>query len=357
MGNCVMVNAMGARIYLAAALAACLSMASAMAQAPKPGALETYRDWTIGCDNRNRCEAVSLLPDGGDWPDHPVMAGIVRAAGADASTEVWISHDGKGQADVTILIDGRKFADATSRDGDATVKGPQAVALAIAMARGRSMEVHARGRLLGRPSLSGSGAALRYMDARQGRAGTTTALVATGPLRAAAVRPAPAASAIRRAPVPAGPTPAPFWREELTALARFTDCGEEMKGAEPPELQRLSKNETLILVPCGAGAYNFTSVPVIATGNPGRRTFRFAAFDHAPGWGEDAAHPMLVNAGWNAEKSRLDSFAKGRGLGDCGSSESYVWDGTRFRLAEATVMGECRGAWHWIRTWSAQVTD
>ncbi len=66
---------------------------------------------------------------------------------------------------------------------------------------------------------------------------------------------------------------------------------------------------------------------------------------------------MLVNVGWSPEKSRLDSFAKGRGLGDCGGSEAYVWDGQRFRLIVATSMGECRGAWHWIRTWSARVSD
>ena len=44
-------------------------------------------------------------------------------------------------------------------------------------------------------------------------------------------------------------------------------------------------------------------------------------------------------------------------IGDCGGSETYVWDGKRFRLTEATSMGECRGAWHWIRTWSARVSD
>ncbi len=39
---------------------------------------------TIGCDNRNRCEAVSLLP-GSDWPDNPVMVGVARSAGPDAA--------------------------------------------------------------------------------------------------------------------------------------------------------------------------------------------------------------------------------------------------------------------------------
>jgi len=348
---------MGAKTYLLAALAAMGWTGMGAAQAPKPGALETYRDWAIGCDNRNRCEAVSLLPDGGAWPDNPLMVGVVREAGPDAPTEVWVSREAKGGGAVSFHIDGRKVATAQSRDGDATVRGPQAAALAIAMARGRQMEVRSGTRLLGRPSLAGSGAALRYMDARQARAGTSTALVATGPIGPLVVRPAPAAPVVKRALIPGGPAPVTLWREELTALGKFTGCTDEMRDAQPPELHRLSKNEVLVLVPCGSGAYNFTTVPVIATGIAGRRAFHFADFDYKPGWSEEEAKPMLVNVGWVAEKSELSSFAKGRGIGDCGGSETYVWDGARFRLTDATSMGECRGAWHWIRTWAARVTE
>jgi hypothetical protein len=224
------------------------------------------------------------------------------------------------------------------------------------MARGGVLEIRGGNRLLGTPSLAGSGAALRYMDARQGRAGTSTALVATGTLGPLAVRPAPASVIVRRAIIPVGPAPAPLWREELTALGTFTGCAEEMKAGEPPELSRLSRTETLVLVPCGAGAYNITVVPVIATGVAGRRAFRLADFDYKPAFGEPGAAFVLVNASWSAERSELSSFAKGRGIGDCGSGETYVWDGARFRLTQATAMDECRGAWRWIRTWTAQVT-
>lgn len=351
---------MGAkRIFgLAAMLSAVMGMAPAIAQAPKPGTLESYKDWTIGCDNRNRCEAVSLLPEGGDWPDTPVMLGISRDAGATGDPEIWVSRDAKGRETLDFLIDGRKIASAASVDGEASVQGPQASALAIAMAKGGGMEIRSGAKRIDRPSLAGSAAALRYMDAKQGRAGTVAALVATGPLARSAVRPAPAIPSIRRAAVPGGAESPALWREELTSLGTFTGCADEMKDASsPPDLHRLSKTQTLVLVPCGAGAYNFTFVPVIATGIAGRRTFRFASFDYQPGWSEDAGHPMLVNASWAPETSTLQSYAKGRGLGDCGGSESYVWDGTRFRLVEASAMGECRGAWHWITTWSAKVTE
>lgn len=352
-----MVNIMGANIFLATALAVAANGAVSGVQAPRPGTLETYKDWTIGCDNRNRCEAVALLPEGADWPDAPTMIRVVREAGPDADAEIWMSRDSHGQAQANFIVDGRQVASATARDGDARVTGPQAAALAIAMARGSTMEIRSATKLLGRPSLAGSGAALRYMDALQGRAGTTTALVATGALGANAVKAAPVAPVIKRMPVSTGGEPAALWREELTSLGRITGCSDAMNGSQQPELHRLDKGETLILVPCGAGAYNFSSVPVIATGIAGRRAFRLATFDSMPGWTKTAGRPMLVNAGWAPEKSRLESYAKGRGLGDCGGSQAYVWDGTRFRLVEAHAMGECRGAWEWIRVWSAQVSE
>ena len=350
---------MGAKriLGLTALLPAILAMAPALAGTPVPGNLETYKDWTIGCDNRGRCEAVSLQPQWGDWADQPVMLGIVRDAGGTAEPEIWVSRDGKGREDLDFVIDGRKVVTVASSEGEASLRGPQASALVIAMARGSRLEVRSGVKIVGRPSLAGSAAAMRYMDARQGRAGTMSALVATGPLGRGAVRLPPPPVMIRRAVIPAGPAPAALWREEMTALGKFTACADEMRDSSPPEQHRLSKTETLILVPCGAGAYNFTSVPVIATGIPGRRAFRFASFDYQPGWSEDAAHPMLVNASWSSEKSMLQSYAKGRGLGDCGGSESYVWDGVRFRLVEASAMGECRGSWHWITTWSAQVVQ
>jgi len=350
---------MGAKhlFALAATLSAIIGLTPALSQAPRPGSLETYKDWIIGCDNRGRCEAVSLMPEDRPWPDKPVMFGIVRGAEAAAGPEIWASRDAKGKELLGFFVDGRKIASAESRDGELVLQGPQAAALAIAMARGTKLELRSGAALIAQPSLAGAAAALRYMDARQGRAGTVAALVATGSLASNAVRAAPPVPSIRRALIPAGAEPATLWREELALLGKFTACADEMHDASPPELYRLSKTETLVLVPCGAGAYNFSSVPVIATGIPGRRTFRLAAFDYLPRWSDDAAHPVLVNASWSPESSTLESYDKSRGMGDCGSSQSYVWDGVRFRLIEASAMRECRGAWHWITTWSAKVAQ
>jgi hypothetical protein len=39
----------------------------------------------------------------------------------------------------------------------------------------------------------------------------------------------------------------------------------------------------------------------------------------------------------------LRTFNKGRGIGDCGDEESWIWDGKTFRLAEVKTMPHCRG--------------
>jgi len=79
-----------------------------------------------------------------------------------------------------------------------------------------------------------------------------------------------------------------------------------------------------------------------------------AKFDYAPGETEaSGGTAMLVNAGWDAKTGQLSSYDKGRGLGDCGTSKEYVWDGAMFRLVEARAMPDCRGSVNWLAIWRA----
>ena len=128
-------------------------------------------------------------------------------------------------------------------------------------------------------------------------------------------------------------------------------------GKVEPRAYRLDTAHSLVLVdhPCGNGAYNFfTSVYVLdETGPP-----RPAKFDMPPGMGEPSTDDTgdLTNGNWDPKTNRLNSYEKGRGIGDCGTSETYAWDGTRFRLVEQYAMGECRGSADYIRTWTARVS-
>ncbi len=54
--------------------------------------------------------------------------------------------------------------------------------------------------------------------------------------------------------------------------------------------------------------------------------------------GNILVNPYIVEGGLV-----LSSFARGRGLGDCGVIADWAWDGGGFRLLGYTVMEECRG--------------
>lgn len=336
--------------------AALVAPVAATGAGPVPATLETYRDWTIACDNGGRCETASLAPENDADYDAQATVFIERDGGPDAQPKVTISLPKQQTGTVDIRIDGKTAASAPVKDADVVVSGQNAFALVTALARGSRFEVAQTGKTIAHASLNGSGAALRYMDARQSRAGTVTALIAKGPLGARAVKTPPALPTVKGVAVPPEGAKLNLWKAEAAQAEKLTQCAAE--NASPtlnPELYALGGDKVLVLLPCGAGAYNFLTMPLIASGKAGRRTLAFAKFDYKPGWTEDAAKPMLINASWLAKDATLSSYAKGRGIGDCGGSETYVWDGAMFRLVEATAMGECRGAWSWLTTWRAKV--
>lgn len=320
----------------------------ALAQAaPQLGPMKTFGDWVVACDNGKRCEMTSLMPEGGDWSDDGWQLAVTRAAGPAGGWSVeLIGHDDP-PAGVTLKIDG---APGPAWRGHA-FNGADAASLVAAMANGKAVTLHnAAGKSVGRISLTGSSASLRFIDAEQGRAGTVSAAVARGTKPASAVPAAPALpviASVRVAGAPAAVSPA-----LLEQLWTQSGCAENYEGEPRPGVERhaLGGGATLVLVPCGAGAYNFSTVPYVVRGG----TAALAGFDAAPGWGGEDGPPMLVNAGFDAKTGELGSYAKGRGIGDCGSAETWVWDGTRFRLTEARAMGECRGSTNWLAVWRAR---
>lgn len=72
-----------------------------------------------------------------------------------------------------------------------------------------------------------------------------------------------------------------------------------------------------------------------------------AAYNEGYGyWVMDAAlkgkPKRVTNSGTNYVKGIIDMAQKGRGLGDCWSNESWVWDGKTFRLSSSYTTGMCR---------------
>lgn len=322
-----------------------LAFLFAAAQAtPQQGPIRTFGDWVVACDNVKRCEMTSLFSEMGDM-DAPQMS-ITRAPGPGGGWTVELTPpvDAKG---LRLSVEGGA---ATVWTGE-RFTGADAAAIVAGLANGTAAVVtDPAGKASGAISLAGTSAALRFIDAEQGRAGTVTAMVARGAKPAGTV---PAARALPRIAyrLPAGAAQ-PYSAATYAGMWAQSGCSDSYDADSRPEPRShaLGGGKTLVLIPCGSGAYNFSTVPYVLA--DGKATV--ARFDMVPGWTDGEGIATLVNAGFDPRTGRLGSYAKGRGLGDCGSSETYVWDGEMFRLVEARAMGECRGSVNWLAVWRAQ---
>jgi len=340
------------------------TLAAAIAPpAAQPGEIRTFRDWTVGCDNGGNCQAVSLVPANGaagfDGWDGPVS--IVRTAGKDDIFRIRVLFHAREMDRYRMKIDGQLVDTGPIVQGDYPIEivGTDAEKVAKAIINGRHLVIQGpNGENITQVSLAGSSAALRYIDDKQQRAGTGTALVAKG---SRAYQPA-------NSEIPT--IMVDRWEEselapqtgDIVALAEESRCKNERYGLVEDQVfplgRRGNRFRALVLISCGSGAYNFSSAPYVGeyVENPRATsgwTFTPARFDRQPSWGGEGADPLLVNAGWDEQDQKLSSFGKGRGLGDCGSAESYIWDGDMFRMTEASAMPECRGAYEWISIWRA----
>lgn len=331
---------------------------SAASSSVSVGTLQTFKDWTVGCDNGLACQAVALMPEGSVGDGLSVV--ITRSEGSASPLVIELSGFTAKAERYRVVIDGRVAQAGAMVAGSETIKleGPSALKLGRAMARGKALRViDGGGADFGSVSLSGVSAALRYIDAQQGRNGSRGAVVATGRKAATAKKvELPVITVKKIAPTDALPdTPA------LVSLSENSPCAADRFGSTEDTAYSLGQGtggaQALVLLNCGAGAYNFSSgVYVGQRNNAGKWTFEPARFDYgASGFSSDSKIPILVNADWDAATQTISSYAKGRGLGDCGSSESWVWDGAMFRLTRAAAMGECRGSIDWIPLWRAEV--
>ncbi len=312
---------------------------------PKPGEQKTFRDWTVACDNVARCAMASLGTDA-DFP--AVTMQVARAAGPDGAVEVALDMpQGDGDAPATLRIDGRAFA-----VGGNGLSGAPAAAIARALANATTIEaLDKSGKRLGTISAAGASAALRYIDAQQRRAGTVTALVAGGDKPAAAVPAAPPAPRVRA--VAFAGTPATLTPTLLATMRRTAACDPTFSGPEP-RAHGLADGATLVMLPCSAGAYNEIDALFIVrdgTATPAK-TDAPAGFEET---GADSQTPVHSVINGDVDGGVLRSYAKGRGLGDCGVMQSFVWDGTQLRLTGQRSMGECRGNPDYLPVWQARV--
>jgi hypothetical protein len=304
----------------------------------------SVKDWDAVCDNVGTCTAFGLTSEDSDGDSY---IRITRPAGDDAGLSVLLVYDApdtQGAQTVALALDGKPIAGfgAVKLSGSdigarATLTGAPALALVEALRDGQQLSFNAGGKDLADVSLAGSAAILLWVDAQQGRVGTVTALIKQGPKPAAAV-PGPR-------PAPLIPVAAPVEQAGLPKHAprglaeKDPNCDVEPDKDEASMdlVARLTPRTVLYGPICDLAAYN--ELMIFFVGDEKGGHLRKLTFPEPPG---TAADDFLMNIDFDAKTQTLKAFAKGRGVGDCGSEASWVWDGHAFQLLRETAMTECR---------------
>lgn len=326
---------------------------------PQLGAQKFFQDWAVACDNRLACEAVSLQPEKGSFEG--LSLSLTRAS---MTGDIIITLGGfeSQSGRYRIMIDNRVFdTGAITNAGlePISVTGTDALRLARALAKGNKLVLrNGKGAELGKISLNGSQAALQHIDKIQNRAKTKTALASAGSknLRVKWM-PMPVITAQRIVPSKTIPDAA-----SMVSLVEASPCKEERYGVTEDTAYSLGNIDgaarALVMISCGAGAYNYAYAAYIGTEEAnGKWHFAPAQFDYGDTVRSiDDSVQLLVNADWDEATQMMSSYAKGRGPGDCGNAQRYVWDGVQFRLISASGMEQCRGSLEWLTLWQADAT-
>ncbi len=329
---------------------ATVSAISVTAGPPASGRSErrVFGNWNATCDNGHRCAAHSGLGTG-SWL-------MVRLdAGPEARPEILVNMSAISGVAIRLVIDGQSQT-LIGPKGDAvafSVPPADVPATLVRLAAAREVTLVAPDFENDIPT-DGASAALLWIDERQGRLGTVTALIRKGGRPASTVPPAPALPAVvaARAISQSGfGDEAQTLPAALEALPAVKACRAETSYnadiSQAVMSARLDASTELWAVPCFSGAYNIGHDWYV-TGPGGRnpRPATLASADGKPSSG-------TVNGGYSAATRTMTAFSKGRGVGDCGLASTWMWTGRAFVLTEESAMDECEGMPPdlWPTTW------
>ena len=308
----------------------------------------TYKDWAVACDNTRHCEAVAYQSE--DSESEPVVLWLSRDAGPDAPVRV--------QVDVGDSVDPGQL---TLRMGSTTLKGialgedlsPAHTKQLLAYLQTRQTLTLAHGSQRWELSLAGSNAALLKMDDVQGRVGTPGALVRKGKKPESSALPPLPVPKVRAAALPGTSQADEALLQPILKSIKERDCWDDLPDDSDPEtsITRVSTTQVLVMRECGRGAYQSGRGLWLAKTKPPYAAKRLEV--PMPG-GEPSDYVMNANF----EEGRLTSYAKGRGVNDCGASYEWVWTAKGFALTGASIAPLCRGmaaGGYSLRTYMAEV--
>jgi len=332
------------------ALAACIGIAAlawacaCAADDPDPSGLSfQHQDWELACDNTRTCRAAGYQT----YEDaFPISVLLTRLPGPGTPVTGRLALGDESPAlpsgEVTLRIDGTVVGTVASHgNSPAELPSPLVDALLAALRRDSVIEWQVGEDWL-RLSDDGAAAVLLKMDEFQGRLGTPGALIRKGTRSESDVLPAVPAPVIVAARVPVS-TPETLTAEAAIALksaiAQSLDPDEcpDFDRENLPDVEltvwRLTETQRLASLTCWFGAYNFAS--------------GFWVMDDTL----DARPVWVTDQGNEYEAGVIRGVFKGRGIGDCLTTEEWTWTGTEFVHTASSTTGMCRmvtlgGTWN-----------
>jgi len=336
-----MVNPHKCLAGLLTVLAALLLPAAGLAQSDGADRIDAaernFKDWHLRCEKNGDCLARTVVRDAADLNRTAYVLRIERklATGRWRILLTTIAQLLNPEASLSLRVDGHnsiKFRAGKDYKPQKAVNDfvlsndKKQDALMKQLREGTILKVTFRAKRAGkiRPlfSLKGLAAGLIWIEQQQNKAARSAAALA-----------APAA---RRAPQ----IPSSLIRRHASG----DQCGAKKLLAEiPPITSRLDKDHILYILPCQRSAYNITYrfYLVFQDAFADARSLYFADYSDTHGW---SGTDRLFTITWDAKTGALPSFAKARGLGDCGAIANYRWVGYAFKLLEYRHWGKCDGS-------------
>jgi len=327
-----------------------------------------YSDWQVSCDNLNHCVARNSQ-DGQE-----LVMKISREAGPEGKSSVSIDYQrnsdeqsadapvaGRLQMNGKTLSFNHREWDVSKKhlstnnrlvvnDFIAAIREGSAISLAGKADPAQPVKPEI--------SLKGIKAALLAIDAQQGRVGTRTAWINRGAKPANTVPPIPATPVLPRFSEPQALT-----ESEISAITQNAattiennDCSLDPSEREV-HIFALSSDKALMTVNCDMGAYNLFALGFLVNRQAPYK-MEDLALNMPFKLGEDDESPELINADFDPKTGILSTYDKGRGVGDCGVSSRWVFDGKAFRLAAFASEPSCDGyssGGEWPVLWVTQV--
>ena len=318
-----------------------LTLLPVAAMATSIKGIGNYQDWDLVCDNTGTCRMAGYQEEG----DDPVSILFTRAAGENAAVEGKFTILPFGEADrdvqvgqdIEIWLNGKSLGTVKHISDDAPDKLTEEQTKALLSGLKKESEIRLTyGKTTLKVSDKGAAAAMLKMDEFQQRLNTPSALIRQGQEKHAVLAPqaAPKVEAVsvnNRKTIELKRGEKQF--NHVLALLRkaYDGCVDEDLESQDITLYPLTQNKVLAEVLCVRGAY--------------QRTNYYAVLDDKLSKVEQILAGLYNEAGYDEKQGYafVRGAYKGRGVGDCWSSQDAVWNGKIFIRTSKWTTGSCKG--------------